>query len=167
MIRLAWFACCQNIGAGGVPGRSKPQKLVDARGSQYGVRVSPDAKAFAYISSESGADELYILTYPAPGQRVQISANGATRAFWSPDGKQIYYKNASTGPLMAASIQITGTQVRAAAPQKLFDFDGSLAGVTPDGKRFLMLKSASADADSPKLNIVLNWFDELRRLSPR
>ena len=155
-----------SIWAGSVPGPSKPQRLVDARGSQYGARVAPDGKAFAYISSESGADELYIQTYPAPGQRVQISANGATRAFWFPDGKHIYYKNGSTGPLMAASIQITGTQIRAGVPQKLFDFDGSFAGVTPDGKRFLMIKSASADADSPKINIVLNWFDELRRLSP-
>ena len=68
---------------------------------------------------------------------------------------------------MAVSIQITGTQIRAAVPQKLFGFDGEFAGVTPDGKRFLKIKSASADADSPKLNIVLNWFDELRRLSPR
>ncbi len=38
--------------------------------------------------------------------------------------------------------------------------------VTPDGQRFLMVK-AKGESDSPtQINVVLNWFEELKRLVP-
>ncbi len=41
--------------------------------------------------------------------------------------------------------------------------------VTADGQRFLMLKEASATSDEAapsQINVVLNWFEELKRLVP-
>ena len=39
--------------------------------------------------------------------------------------------------------------------------------VTPDGQRFLMLKgSEQAQAGSTQINVVLNWFEELRQKVP-
>ena len=35
--------------------------------------------------------------------------------------------------------------------------------VSPDGQRFVLVKDDSA---SGRLNIVLNWFEELKRLAP-
>jgi hypothetical protein len=39
--------------------------------------------------------------------------------------------------------------------------------VTPDGERFLMLKgSDSAQSGPTQLNVVLNWFEELKQRVP-
>jgi hypothetical protein len=42
--------------------------------------------------------------------------------------------------------------------------------ISPDGKRFLMIKPAgattSADASPRKINIVLNWFEDLKQRVP-
>jgi hypothetical protein len=40
--------------------------------------------------------------------------------------------------------------------------------VTPDGQRFLMLRgSEETQAGSTQINVVLNWFEELKRLAPQ
>ena len=38
--------------------------------------------------------------------------------------------------------------------------------VGPDGQRFLMLKEDESAASTAQINIVLNWFEELKRLVP-
>lgn len=49
---------------------------------------------------------------------------------------------------------------------------GTLWDISPDGERFLMMKEATATgkpaaAEAPqKINIVLNWFEELKQRVP-
>ncbi len=38
--------------------------------------------------------------------------------------------------------------------------------VTPDGQRFVMVQAAEQEAGAGQINIVLNWFEELKRLVP-
>ena len=40
---------------------------------------------------------------------------------------------------------------------------GYVYAVAPDGQRFLMLKNVDKD---PQINVVLKWFEELKRLVP-
>ena len=42
---------------------------------------------------------------------------------------------------------------------------GRTYDISPDGERFLMIKE-SAGGDSAELVVVLNWFEELKRLVP-
>jgi hypothetical protein len=45
--------------------------------------------------------------------------------------------------------------------------NGRTYAVSPDGKRFLVIKNAAQGPTiSPQLVVVLNWADELRRLVP-
>jgi hypothetical protein len=41
--------------------------------------------------------------------------------------------------------------------------------ISPDGKRFLMVKGSAADEASPLHNVIIvqNWTEELKRLVPR
>jgi len=60
-------------------------------------------------------------------------------------------------------------------PVKIFEGAGYLGSgaqgsgrtydVAPDGRRFLMLKD-TGQGQAPQLVVVLNWFEELRRLAP-
>jgi hypothetical protein len=45
---------------------------------------------------------------------------------------------------------------------------GRTYDVSPDGRRFLMIKEGSNDPNvaPPTINVVLNWLDELKRLAP-
>jgi hypothetical protein len=38
--------------------------------------------------------------------------------------------------------------------------------VSPDGQRFLMVKDAGAERSTTQINIVMNWFEELKRRVP-
>ena len=48
-------------------------------------------------------------------------------------------------------------------------FEGRYRGaydVAPDGTRFLMIKEDPAESGRAHVNVVLNWFDEVKRRVP-
>jgi hypothetical protein len=70
--------------------------------------------------------------------------------------------------MMAVEVQ-TSPDFHAGIPKVLFEKGGlpNVFDVSPDGKRFLMLKPEGGPQAQPnQLNIVLNWSEELRRLAP-
>jgi eukaryotic-like serine/threonine-protein kinase len=136
--------------------------------------LSPDGRWVAYQSIESGRMEVYVRPFPnVRSARWQISSGGGFAPLWSPDGSEIFYRNASS--MMGVQIQ-TNPMFRLVASRPLFNLAGYvLAGqrgirydVGPDG-RFLLLKNNVPATDSiRKIVVVQNWFEELRRLvSPR
>jgi hypothetical protein len=143
--------------------------MIESTGSHKNARVSPDGRFLAYLFTPAqGGDiyDLYVQPYPS-GPRVRVSTDGAVDAFWSPDGRQLFYKRTDgNSPLMAVSIQAAGPQIHVGQPEKLFDFDGALCGVTPDGRRFLMLQSASPEERISRFHLILHFANELRRLAP-
>jgi hypothetical protein len=88
---------------------------------------------------------------------------GATTPRWARNGRNLFYRNYDK--LMAVEID-PGPTFRAGKPRLLFEGNyESGYDVAPDGKRFMMVK-ASESATAPKLHVVLEWFDELRRRVP-
>jgi hypothetical protein len=70
--------------------------------------------------------------------------------------------------MMVVDVQ-TSPVFRAGKPKLLFEKQyASGYDVTPDVKRFLMVKSndARTAAAADQLNIVVNWFRELQELVP-
>jgi hypothetical protein len=43
---------------------------------------------------------------------------------------------------------------------------GRMYDLSPDGQKFLMIQSAEPPPPPAQLNVILNWFDELKRLVP-
>ena len=122
-------------------------------------RFSPDGRAIAYSSDESGRMEVFVRPFPEQGGRVQISGAGGRRPIWAPDGRRIYYRDGTK--VMAATLA-RDPSLRVVSREALFDgryemdFD-----ISKDGTRFLMIQSASAGTN---LVVVPNWLTELRRL---
>ena len=69
------------------------------------ISVSPDGTLAAYRSNESGIDEIYIRSFPVPGERTVVSQGGGAVPFWSPDGNTLYYATGPGQPFMAARLQ--------------------------------------------------------------
>jgi Tol biopolymer transport system component len=134
-------------------------------------RFSPDGRWLAYISNESGRFEIYIQPYPGPGGKWQISTEGGTEPVWNPNGRELFYR--SSNKMMAVDIA-TQPSFAAGKPRMLFagqyeptPFTNPNYDVSPDGQRFLMLKpNEQAEAAPTQINVVLNWFEELKRRVP-
>jgi serine/threonine-protein kinase len=120
----------------------------------------------AYISDASGQYEVYVRPYPGPGGQWQISNGGGEEPVWSHDGKEIFYRNGTKW--MAVDVK-AGSGFSATPPRLLFtgpyvNVPGPSYDVGPDG-RFVLIEGPP-EAPVIRLNVVLNWFDDLRRLVP-
>jgi hypothetical protein len=150
---------------------TKPEIFLDTPGRKRFVRFSPDGHSVAYTSNESGRDEIYVQAYPdKSGGKSIVSTEGGQNPRWSRNGKELFYLSGPTGTKMMAVdvIQLTPSP-RFGKPHILFEKSyGNGYDVSPDGKRFLMVKAAATpQASQPdQINIVVNWLDELRRRLP-
>ena len=121
--------------------------------------------------SIAGHSEVCVQPYPGPGGKWQISTDGGTEPVWNPNGRELFYR--SGDKLMAVDIA-TQRGFAAGTPQMLFEgrYETAMVpidnyDVSPDGQRFLMLKpSEQAQAAPTQINVVLNWFEELKRRVP-
>jgi Tol biopolymer transport system component len=144
-------------------GPAKP--LLNTTFNEGAARLSPDNRWLAYSSNESGKTEVYVIPFPGPGGRWQISNNGAnplSGSIWSKDGKELYYQDAA-GNLMAAAIDGKTAEFHPSLPRQLFS---AVGGVTPvaamsDGRILVMVQAD--DQSSPPMTIVVNWDAELNK----
>ena len=126
---------------------------------------SPGGQWVAYSSDESGRWEIYVEPYPGPGPKVPVSTEGGQQPMWSRDGKELFYRKGNK--MMAAAVEIE-PQFKVTGLIELFEgrylSSASLQNydVAPDG-RFLMIQEPR-ESTPLGINVVLNWFDELKRL---
>ncbi len=147
------------------------------------IKVSRDGTLAAYDSDESGANEVYIRSFPDPGERTPVSQGGGVAPSWSPDGNTVYYWRIESPvvlTLMAARIQRQPTPV-VLSRDSLFTREvvatngGSVVAydLHPDGDRLIVARNAptapgaDGDASPPdRLILVNNFFEELRQVVP-
>jgi serine/threonine-protein kinase len=130
------------------------------------ARLSPDGRWLAYSSNESGQMEVYLRPFSGPDRKWQVSTQGGTQPVWNPNGRELFYRSGSRMMVVALS---AGAEPTLSPPRLLFEqryaFGSGITianyDVSPDGQRFVMVKE---DSSSSRLNVVLNWFDELTRL---
>jgi serine/threonine protein kinase/Tol biopolymer transport system component len=115
--------------------------------------LSPDDSFIAYMSTESGRDEVYVEHFPSHAGRRQVSAASGFQPRWSSDGKELFFV---TSAMDLTSIDMTS---EAAMPKTLFHLPGNHYDVTPDGQRFLVDRPADDNFASP-LTFVSNWIAE-------
>ncbi len=134
---------------------------------------SPDGKWLAYVSHESGRAEVYVRPYPkTEGVVRRVSDGGGRSPVWAPNGSELYFRGAS-GDLMAVAISLNPS-FTSGRPRPLFPFEGrfrpsgntSAYDIHPDGSRFIMVTQETPAPVPHQINVVLNWFEEFRRLVP-
>jgi Tol biopolymer transport system component len=140
----------------------QPRKIVNTRSGEDHAQFSPDGKWMAYTSDEAVIREAYVIPYPGPGGKQQISSGGATQVRWRSDGRELFYVTRD-GDLMAAEISARGEMLTVGRIQKLFGgviaTGGYLYDVSLDGQRFIVAQSRGGTNDTapPPLTFIENW----------
>lgn len=138
--------------------------LLNTRFDEHSGAFSPDGRFVAYVSNESRRYEVYVRPYPEPTPKVSVSTDGGVAPLWSPDGRELYY--VANDFLMGVRVSLV-PEFRAAPPRRLFPLKQLLTyAVTPDGKGFVVIRGEKTTSP-PQINVVLDWFQELKRLTAR
>jgi Tol biopolymer transport system component len=137
--------------------QGEARSFIATPASEYSGRFSPDGRWFSYVSHESGRGELYVVPFPGPGGKWQISSGGALDGHWLGRDRGILYQT-QEGRLMTVEIQTIGANLQIGQPRSVFG-GASLRdpfAVAPDGTRLFAATSAG-QTGTPILNLVLNW----------
>jgi len=154
---------------------SASEQFSDARFTFQDAQLSPDGHWMAYVSNETGRNELWVRACPGPGEKYPISADGGFNAAWARDQSELFYVVFEpSGRVGMRVVRIApGAGFKSGQPRQLFDGDYETAtpmrsyDIMPDGQHFIMLRNEPwPDHPVTKLTVVLNWFDELRRRAP-
>jgi len=139
-------------------GDHKPFPVVQGPEIDYYGMFSPDGKWVAYESDESGRGEIYVVPFPGPGGKWQVSTRGGLQPLWPP-GKELLYWGVDSR-MFAVEYATQGPNFIAGKSRVLFGGRSwaSAAGfdVSRNDKRWLFALPVGEPNASP-LILTTNW----------
>ncbi|MBE3073153.1 MAG: PD40 domain-containing protein [Acidobacteria bacterium] len=165
----------------------KPRALIATHAIEDQAEFSPDGRWLAYVSDDSGGEQVYVQPFPGPGPRKQMSVDGGTAPAWNPTGRELFYATprepARDRHMMMVVDVKTTPELSLGTPRPLFEINRP--GVTgpnircqpvrcydvmPNGQQFLAIQLPPGGPVLPPpvthINLVQNWFEELRTKVP-
>jgi hypothetical protein len=156
--------------------RPKPylpqSRLPESRLAPQPAQFSPNGRYLAYVTDESGTNQVVVQTFPDPTKgKWQITGSGGIEPRWRGDGRELFYLEPD-GKLAAVSVKTESTfefgdrvvlfQIPFATglPPWVQRYD-----VSANGKRFLVVPppTGSGEASPAIITAVVNWPALLRR----
>jgi eukaryotic-like serine/threonine-protein kinase len=158
----------------GSPG--KPVLLLGTKFTEGEGSFSPDGRWIAYVSNETGRDEVYVRPFVTSGPsgpslgdgKWQVSKDGAAGVIpkWRSDGKEIIFGGPNRA-IMAVDVSAKGSAFEPGVPHQLFTAPPNGGwDVTADGKRFLvevLPNSRNTQTTQTPITVVLNWQADLKK----
>jgi eukaryotic-like serine/threonine-protein kinase len=153
-------------------GDRKPVPFLTTEFNERGGVFSPDMRWIAYVSDESGKDEVYVRPFTGPGTqnssaatgKWQVSTNGGGGAFWRGDGKAIFY--VVDTKIMLAEVKADGPTFEVTKVGQYMDMQAkqqiSFLSMSSDGKKILGQITPAQEKSVP-MTLVVNWNEELRK----
>lgn len=145
--------------------------LLATENKEHSPALSPDGHWLAFVSDETGRDEVFVTTFPDLESKwhLSVETEGGQSPLWAPDGSVIYYRD---GTSVVAVPTETTNGFKYGRARRLFDdvylssIDSQDYDIHPSGKQFLMIKKSPDEKSPTEVIIVENWFEELKRLAP-
>jgi eukaryotic-like serine/threonine-protein kinase len=162
-------------------GDRTPKVLIAAKTGEvfYSAVFSADGRWIAYEWQPAGGkSSIYVEPFPPTGARYQIVTECCWNPMWSPDGSRLLYLGGDRRDFLSVQILRKEPSFEYGTPRILFSSkeavqtiaNGLIADVSPDGKQIVALTGDSSYPDTdqrqPSINVVLNWFRELRERVP-
>ena len=147
--------------------------ILETPATEQNPSLSPDGRWLAYVSDESGQNEIYVRPFPGPGGRQQISTDAGVNPVWAHGGQEIFYL-AGGGVLTVASFR-ADPAFTVESREELFSWGGlynALIGhpewdLAPNDRRILAIGAPSQVAEAgSRYVLVQNFFEELKKRVP-
>jgi Tol biopolymer transport system component len=131
--------------------------VIQTKAREGVARLSADGKWLAYVSDESGRNEVYVQRFRDASTRRQVSQSGGGTPRWRHDGREIFFLSSGRDRVWAVDMGLPGTGAAVpgiphllfAVSRRLIDYD-----VTRDGQRFLLAPDVPREAGA--LSVVLH-----------
>jgi serine/threonine-protein kinase len=140
--------------------------LVATAAGERSPTFSPDGRWLAYVSDESGRDEIYVRPFPdMETARWQVSVEGATEPLWSRGGGEIFYRRVNTGELVSVALRTEPTfatgqrRVLFSAAGYATDYHHRMYDVFPGDTTFVFIPQNVTGGNH--LVVVDNFFADL------
>jgi len=153
----------ERTGTGEGDWQARPLLATPSRG--YQARLAPNGRYVAYVSDESGRDEVYVQPFPDGGRRTTVSTEGGQAPVWSRDGSELFYVDPAD-TLAAVNVSMAG-EFTIKEVVRLFHkafltnsaTNSPSYDVSPDGQRFLVTEPADGEtgAANSSIRFVQNW----------
>ena len=138
--------------------------LIDGAHNEAWPALSRSGKWLAYVSDETGRNEVYLCSYPDIGLRQAVTSDGGVEPVWADDDDELYFRS---GPGFYSVSLSHENGLSIGTPQLLFTGDYDMApnghqhyDVSPDGERLLVVE-AGQDVSFGQLRVILNWKPDL------
>jgi Tol biopolymer transport system component/predicted Ser/Thr protein kinase len=145
-------------------GDKKPVPFLVTEFAESGARFSPDGHWVAYVSNESGRQDVYVRSFSvnangavAEGGKWQVSSDGGTNPRWRGDGRELLYR----APSAVMAVEIATSPTFRAGKHSLTRFTtNAFWDSSTDGSRFL----TSVPRSGPRpYTVVVNWQAGLKK----
>jgi serine/threonine protein kinase len=148
-----------------------PQRfLASTFNEEYGA-FSPDGRWVAYEGDETGRRDIYVVPFPGPGGKWQISTGGGEFPRWRRDGKELFYVSGGN-TIMSVAVNGSGDTFDVGPAQRLFEArlrtdpylgfgTGDVFDVFPDGQQFIV-NVTTADQPPSRIRMITNWISTLK-----
>ncbi len=146
-------------------GEPKLRPFIVTPATEFSPSISPDGRWITYVSFETGTSEVYVQPFPEGSGKWRISNGGGFTPIWNAQGNRIYFSRQD----VIYSVPVTprggtidiGREETVMTIERLLNFD-----LSPDGKTMIVTQQG-VDNTSAKLNVILNWFEEVNRIVKR
>jgi Tol biopolymer transport system component len=140
----------------------KPRPVFATSATERYAHLSPDGRWLLYSSDESGRPEVYVVSYPGPGGRWQVSTGGAQGGVWVEEGRRIVYADLAD-KLWSVDVTSEGGNLSIGGPRAIFGGRPApqIGSLSRDGRRYLAAVPLQ-EAVSSSLVLVTDWTAELK-----
>ena len=144
-------------------GKSTP--FLQSTSNEILGRFSPDGRSIAYVSNESGKEEVYVVPFPGPGGKWQISTAGGRAPLWTRGGREIVYQ-APGDEIMAVDVRTAPTfqaGIPKASSRPTFGRRPGGSSTSRPTANASCVNLRPADQGSDPITLVQNWAAERKR----
>jgi Tol biopolymer transport system component len=149
-------------------GDAKARPVVATPAYEGGAQFSPDGRWIAFASDEAGHYQVFVRPFTGENRKWLVSQSGRYPR-WSGNGKELFLRDGNR--MIAVDVTADGQEPSFSTPKVLWEqryqFGSAQVSanydVSADGQRFVMVKD---DAAANRLNVIINWSEELKRLAP-
>jgi Tol biopolymer transport system component len=119
-----------------------PRTIAATRFDERAPALAPGDGFLAYVSNETGRDEVYVKGFPGGATRWMVSSGGGSEPRWRRDGRELFYRNGDTlfaVPVSGGAEFVAGPRATLVIGNYITNGRHATYDVHPDGNRFVFI----------------------------